>query len=146
MEERRSSSPPPRRKATRDFLLAFPDRRPRFRRIGRAERVFTATAVALLILFTIGWSWSIARARASGDAGIVTPATARITAALTEGSAPSVAYLTEAALTALAAPARGESGKLRVRIQPEGSPINPILADTLPAGATATFSSGAAAE
>jgi hypothetical protein len=102
--------------------------------------------VVLLLLFTIGWSWSIARARASGDTNGVTPATATITAALTDGSAPSVAYLTDAALSALAKPARGESGKLRVRIQAEGSPISPILADTLPPGATATFSSGAAAE
>jgi hypothetical protein len=146
MEERRSSSPPPRRKATREFLLAFPERRLRFRRIGRAERTFTALAVLVLVLFTIGWSWSIARARASGETGAVTPATATIAAALTDGSAPSVAYLTDAALSALARPARGESGKLRVRIQPEGSPISPILADTLPRGATATFSSGAAAE
>jgi hypothetical protein len=127
-------------------LLAFPERRPRFRNIGRAERIFTSIAVVLLLLFTVGWSWSIARARASGETGAVTPATATIAAALTDGSAPSVAYLTDAALTALAAPARGESGKLRVRIQPEGSPISPILADTLPPGASATFSSGAAAE
>src|SRR5690242_330228 len=146
MEERRSSSPPPRRKATRDFLLAFPERRPRFGRIGRAERIFTALAVVVLVLFTVGWSWSIAKARASGESGTVTPATATIAAGLTVGSAPSVAYLTDAALSALAPPARGESGKLRVRIQPEGSPIIPILADTLPPGATATFSSGAAAE
>jgi hypothetical protein len=146
MEERRSSSPPPRRKATRDFLLAFPERRPRFGRIGRAERIFTAAAVILLVLFTVGWSWSIARSRASGEQGGVTPATATIAAALTDGSAPSVAYLTNAALSALAAPARGESGKLRVRIQAEGTPISPILADTLPPGASATFSSGAAAE
>ena len=116
-----------------------------FRRIGRAERIFTAISVAMLVLFAVGWSWSIARARAAGATG-VTPATATITSALTEGSAPSVAYLTGAALTALAAPARGESGKLRVRIQPGGTPITPILADTLPPGAVATFSSGAAAE
>src|SRR5437588_4292287 len=146
MEERRSSSPPPRRKATREFLLAFPERGPRLRRVGRAERVFTAGAVLLLVLFAVGWSWSIARARVSDEGGTVTPATATIAAALTDGSAPSVAYLTDAALSALAAPARGESGKLRVRIQPEGSRITPILTDTLPRGATATFSSGAAAE
>ena len=101
--------------------------------------------MAVLVLFAVGWSWSIARARAAGATG-VTPATATITSALTDGSAPSVAYLTDAALTALAAPARGESGKLRVRIQQPGTPIAPILADTLPPGAVATFSSGAAAE
>ena len=149
MEERRSSSPPPRRKATTgEWLLAFPQLRERgFRRpIGRAERIFSAAAVALLVLFAMGWSWSIARARAAGEGGAVTPATATIASALTEGAAPSVAYLTGAALTALAAPARGESGKLRVRIQAPGTPITPILADTIPPGAVATFSSGTAAE
>jgi hypothetical protein len=149
MEERRSSSPPPRRKATTgEWLLAFPELRERgFRRpIGRAERIFSAACVFVLVLFAMGWSWSIARARASGDNGAVTPATATIASALTNGSAPSVAYLTDAALTALATPARGESGKLRVRIQAPGTPITPILADTLPPGAVATFSSGTAAE
>jgi hypothetical protein len=149
VEERRASSPPPRPKATAgEWLLAFPQLRERgFRRpIGRAERIFSAVAVAVLVLFAMGWSWSIARARAAGDKGAVTPATATIASALTEGSAPSVAYLTGAALTALAVPARGESGKLRVRIQAPGTPITPILADTLPPGATATFSSGSAAE
>ncbi|HKN58505.1 MAG TPA: hypothetical protein VJV97_06615, partial [Gemmatimonadaceae bacterium] len=100
----------------------------------------------MLLLFAMGWSWSIARARSAGDTGAVTPATATITSALTDGAAPSVAYLTGAALTALAVPARGESGKLRVRIQAGGTPITPILADTVPPGAVATFSSGAAAE
>src|SRR5438477_4207088 len=135
MEERRSSSPPPRRKATTgEWLLAFPGRKesgPRVR-IGRAERTFTAVSVGMLVLFAVGWSWSIARARAAGDSSAVTPATATIASALTDGSAPSVAYLTSAALTALAAPARGESGKLKVRIQPGGTPITPILSYTLP--------------
>ena len=127
-------------------MLAFPDKRPRgFRHSpGRAERLFNVFSVVLLVLFAMGWSWSIARARAAGDPDAVTPATANITAALTDGSAPSVAYLTDAALTALAAPARGESGKLRVRIQQPGTPINTILADTLPPGAVATFSSASA--
>jgi len=149
MEERRSSSPAPPRKATPvDWLLAFPEKRPRgFRRPpGRAERVFNVLSIAVLVLFAMGWSWSIARARASGDSGPVTPASANIANALTDRSAPSVAYLTDAALTALARPARGESGKLRVRIQQGGTPITPILGDTLPRGAVATFSSGSAAE
>ena len=149
MEERRSSSTPPKRKATTgEWLLAFPESRPRgFRRSpGRAERLFNVFSVVVLVLFAMGWSWSIARARVAGDSGPVTPVTANIATALTDGSAPSVAYLTDAALTALAAPARGESGKLRFRIQQPGTSITPILADTLPTGAVATFSSGAAAE
>src|SRR6476620_6787107 len=150
MTERRSSSTPPQRKATPgDWLLAFPEQRPRgFRRLppGRAERIFNVASVAMLVLFAVGWSWSIARARAAGNGDVITPATANIASALSDGSAPSVAYLTNAALTALTAPARGESGKLRVRIQQPGTPITPILADTLPPGTVATFSSGTAAE
>jgi hypothetical protein len=128
-------------------MFAFPESPPRgFRRSpGRAEQIFNALSVALLVVFAIGWSWSIARARATGDVG-VSSATANIARALTEGDAPSVAYLTDAALAALTAPGRGESGKLRVRIQQPGEPITAILADTLPPGAVATFSSGAAAE
>ena len=149
MVERRSSSTAPLPKATPgDWLLAFPESRQRgFRRsAGRAEQIFNVLSVAVLVLFAVGWSWSIARARASGSGEVVTPASATIAAALTVGSAPSVAYLTSAALVALAAPARGESGRLRVRIQQPGTPITPILADTLPAGSVATFSQGAAAE
>jgi hypothetical protein len=108
--------------------------------------VFNAFSVLLLVLFAVGWSWSIARARASGDENPVTPASANIASALTDASAHSVAYLTGAALTALSSPARGESGKLKVRIQQPGTPITPILADTLPPGTVATFSSGTAAE
>jgi hypothetical protein len=128
--------------------LAFPESRPRgFRRkAGLAERAFNAFSVLLLVLFAVGWSWSIARARASGDENAVTPASANIASALTDASAHSVAYLTGAALTALSSPARGESGKLKVRIQQPGTPITPILADTLPPGTVATFSSGTAAE
>jgi len=149
MEERRSSSLPPRPKATTgEWLLTFPEKRPLgFRRPpGRAERAFNVVSILLLILFAMGWSWSIARARATGDGGPVTPASANIATALTDRAAPSVAYLTNAALTALAAPARGESGKLRVRIQQGGTPITPILGDTLPPGAVTTFSYGSAAE
>ncbi len=149
MEERRSSSPPPRPKATTgELLLAFPEKRPLgFRRPpGRAERAFNVLSILVLILFAMGWLWSIARARAAGDSGPVTPASANIATALTDRTAPSVAYLTDAALTALTAPARGESGKLRVRIQQGGTPITPILGDTLPPGAVTTFSYGSAAE
>ena len=128
-------------------LLAFPESRPRgFRRpSGTAEKAFNTASIVLLVLFAMGWSWSIARARATGEGGI-TPATARITTALTNPDAPSVSYLTDAALAALTDPDRGESGKLRVRIQQPGTPIAPILGDSLPPGTVTTFSSGAVAE
>jgi hypothetical protein len=103
-------------------------------------------SIVLVVLFAMGWSWSIARARAAGDRSAVTPATATIASALTNAASPSVAYLTDATLSALLKPGRGESGKLRVRIQQPGTPITPILADTLPKGTVATFSSGGAAE
>lgn len=149
MKERRSSSTPEKPRSTpRDSLLTFPEPRRRgFRRApGRAERTFDVFSVFLLVLFAIGWSWSIARARASGEGDPVTPATATITSALTNPGAHSVAYLTDAALVALAEPARGESGKLKVRIQQPGTPMREILADTLPEGAVATFSSPSGAE
>jgi hypothetical protein len=147
MKERRASSAPPIRKVTPgEWNLGFPEYRPRgMRAAGRAERVFNVGSVVLLVLFAMGWSWSIARARSSGDTGGLTPASANIASALTRGDAPSVAYLTDAALTALT-PARGESGKLRVSIQQPGAPIGSIIGDTLPSGAVATFSSGSAAE
>jgi len=128
-------------------LLAFPESRPRgfTKPSGTGERVFNAGSILLLVLFAMGWSWSIARARARGEGGI-TPATASIATALTQRGAPSAAYLTDAALAALSAPARGASGKLRVRIQQPGTPISPILADTLPTGSVTTFSSGADAQ
>jgi hypothetical protein len=144
MKERRASSTAQIVRSTAGVpLLAFPESRPRgFRRpSGTAEKIFNAGSILLLVLFAMGWSWSIARARATGDGGAVTPATARIATALTQGRAPSVAYLTDAALAALAAPARGESGKLRVRIQQPGAPISPILADTTH-GVVPTFSAG----
>ncbi len=149
MKERRSSSTAQLVRSTGGVkLLAFPESRPRgFRRpSGTAERIFNVGSILLLVLFAMGWSWSIARARATGEPGPITPATSRITTALTETGAPSVAYLTDAALAALSAPARGESGKLRVRIQQPGTPVSPILADTLTPGAVTTFSSGGTAE
>ncbi len=144
MKERRASSTAQIVRSTAAVpLLAFPESRPRgFRRpSGTAEKIFNAGSILLLVLFAMGWSWSIARARATGEGGPVTPATARIATALTQGRAPSVAYLTDAALAALAAPARGASGKLRVRIQQPGAPISPILADTAH-GVVPTFSAG----
>lgn len=107
----------------------------------RAEKIFNVASAVLLTLFTLGWSWSIANARAAGEVG-VTPATAKITSALTEGDAPSLAYVTDAMVNKMF-PSRGESGKLRAEIAKGGQPV---LADTLPAGAVAQFSSGAVQE
>ncbi len=91
-------------------------------------------ASVLIGLMAVGWSWSITNARNEVVAG--TPTAAGIlTRALTDSRAPSVSYLTDAAL-GLVTPMRGESGKLRANLQ---SPGETLHADRLPTGAVATF-------
>ena len=107
----------------------------------RAERRFNILASLFIALIATGWVWSIANARydlAGGNAS----ATGIITRALTDSRSPTVAYLTDVAID-LADPFRGESGALRAHLQNPGEVISK---DSLPAGAVATFSSGAAAE
>jgi hypothetical protein len=93
---------------------------------------------AILLTFAAGWTWSIAEARAAQgplDNG-ATPATASIGAALTDPNAPSIAYLTDATLD-LFTPLRGESGRLKAVVGKSGEPI---VGDSLPSGATITYS------
>ena len=117
-----------------EHALHFPEgRNSRWRWTGlskRGERRFDLAASGILLLFIVGWAWSIAEARAGaladGDAAVRTGLsfpTASIAAALTEADAPSTAFLTNAALTALT-PARGESGKLRAVIRDPGQPLD----------------------
>jgi hypothetical protein len=103
------------------------------------ERIFNIASTLVILLFAIGWSWSIALARSTGSARPATETTGILTSALTDADAPSIAYLTDAALSVVD-PLRGESGKLRARI---GQPGESLPVDTLPSGAVATFSSGA---
>ncbi|HUQ81559.1 MAG TPA: hypothetical protein VM076_10490 [Gemmatimonadaceae bacterium] len=103
----------------------------------RAERMLDMLFGAVLMTFTIGWTWSIAEARAGQGADGTTPAAASIGAALTDPNAPSVAYLTDATIN-LFAPLRGESGRLRAVVGKGGQPIVP---ESLPSGATITYSS-----
>ena len=93
---------------------------------------------AVLMTFAIGWTWAIADARASQGPldETTTGATASIGAALTDPNAPSIAYLTDATIN-LFAPLRGESGRLRAVVGKGGEPI---VQDSLPAGATLTYS------
>ncbi len=107
----------------------------------RGETVFNIVATFVVVAFAIGWSWTIAMATSSADSPAVRPA-GIITAALSDTRSPSVAYLTDAALE-LVDPLRGESGKLKASIKPPGANV---VSDTLPTGAVARFSSGAAAE
>ena len=90
----------------------------------RTERVLDVGGGAVVLLLAIGWTWTIvtARDRPAGAAGPT--ATAQIAAALTHGDAPTVAYLTDASLGALAGELRGASGKLRAQIRPAGAPVS----------------------
>jgi uncharacterized protein YcbK (DUF882 family) len=83
----------------------------------RGERILNVGGIVVIALFALGWSWSIAYAnQMDTHLDDVPPNTTRtVTAALTEASAPTAAYVTDAALEALAARARGASGKLRVK-------------------------------
>jgi hypothetical protein len=83
----------------------------------RGERILNIGGIVVIALFGLGWSWSIAYAnQMDAHADDVPPNTTRtVTAALTTPSAPTAAYVTDAALEALAARARGASGKLRVK-------------------------------
>jgi len=92
--------------------------RARARRVGigpRGERVVAGVGYALLALFAIAWSWSIAYANAAERNGNPVPSPTRTVAAALSGPAPTAAYVTDAALEALADRARGNSGKLRAR-------------------------------
>jgi uncharacterized protein YcbK (DUF882 family) len=106
----------------------------------KVERRFHIASSVLLALIAFGWMWTIATGRT--DASGLSTTTAIISRALTDSRAPSTAYLTDLAL-GLVAPARGESGRLRARVEDPGAPLS---RDTLPAGTVATFSTGHAAE
>ena len=108
----------------------------------RGDRIFNAASSILILLFAIGWSWSIALARSTGAPPSASTAAGVLRSALTDADAPSMAYLTDAALSVVD-PMRGESGKLKAGI---GQPGQSMPGDTLPTGAVATFSSGAKAE
>jgi len=108
----------------------------------RGERIFNVASSIVILLFAIGWSWSIALARGNITTRPATETTGILASALTESDAPSMAYLTDASLRVVE-PLRGESGKLRARIETPGAHLP---APTLPSGAVATYSSGARAE
>jgi uncharacterized protein YcbK (DUF882 family) len=109
----------------------------------RTERVLDVVFGLVLITFAIGWSWSIAEARASEGPldATTTDVTRTITTALTDPDAPSIAYLTDASLD-LFVPLRGESGRLKAAV---GEPGEPIVEDSLPAGASIAYSNAAGA-
>jgi uncharacterized protein YcbK (DUF882 family) len=125
-----------------ESVLRLPDRpASRWHRAGvgrRMERFLDAVFGTLLLTFAIGWTWSIAEARAAQGPldETTTAATGSIGAALTDASAPSIAYLTDATIN-LFTPLRGESGRLRAVVGKSGEPL---VEDSLPSGATITYS------
>jgi hypothetical protein len=109
----------------------------------RGERIFTAAASTFIMVLALGWVWSIASAATGrGDSerpAAVTEVGAAITGRLSDPQAASAAYLTDAALAAIA-PLRGESGKLRAIIRAPGEELPD---DTLQGGAVPTVSGNA---
>jgi len=107
----------------------------RHRRVGlspRGERTVNIIGVVVLALFALGWVWSIAFANAverrGGDGP--TSATRTVATTITSPSSPTAAYVTNAALEALAERARGESGKLRAKTVLPGEIDNTLKAIT----------------
>jgi uncharacterized protein YcbK (DUF882 family) len=106
----------------------------------RAERRFNIGASMFIALISLGWVWSIATAQLEAAPGF--PFGRLLSRAITDTRAPTIAYLTDATID-LVDPLRGESGRLRAHLDDPGAVIS---RDTLPEGAVATFSSGAASE
>ena len=81
----------------------------------RGERALALGGLAVIGLLAIAWTWSIARASATAELDEPPPsATRTVAAAMTSADAPTAAYVTDAAMEALARRARGSSGKLKV--------------------------------
>jgi hypothetical protein len=114
----------------------------------RAERWLEVISSLMLGTLAIAWIWSIgdAKMRASSGDAPATSLTRAVTASLTHASAPTAAYLTDAALAALL-PFRGASGRVRVVMTapgdsapsalPSGTTIAPRGADSTVAPAPA---------
>ena len=88
------------------------------RRVGlsrRGERVLDVGGIAIIALFAIGWTLSIANANDDASGHAPPTATRAVVTAMTTTSGPTAAYVTDAALEALAARAHGTSGKLRAK-------------------------------
>jgi hypothetical protein len=106
----------------------------------RPEATVVAAGIVTLLL-AAGWIWTIAKVR---EASAAPPgAGASVATRLTRTSVARTAYLTDAALTALAdralENARGASGKLSAKIQPAPAPLTP---ESLPPGASFKYSQG----
>ena len=123
-----------------EHAMRLPERpKSRWHRAGvgrRGERVLDALFASVLLTFAIGWTWSIAEASAAEGPLGPSRATGAISAALTDPDAPTIAYLTDATVE-MFTPLRGESGRLKAVVGKSGQPLVP---DSLPAGAAITYS------
>ena len=115
------NNPEARPRSTTDVRVRIPLRR----RAGlgaRAQRLLGIGGVALLGLLAIAWTWSIARGKAIASQQEPEPSMAKTVSAAAHAvsgafasSAPTAAFVTDAAVEALGKRARGESGKLRFK-------------------------------
>jgi len=97
-----------------DVRVRVPLRRPGLG--ARAQRLLGIGGLAFIGLLAIMWTWSITDANAAAGRGErAAPSATRTVTAVITGSAPRAAYVTDAAVEALARRARGTSGKLRVK-------------------------------
>ncbi len=75
------------------------------------------------MLLAFGWIWVIATRPTRSAVAAEPTAAALASAAMTNSDAPTAAYVTDAALRAVAGEMRGASGKLNAEITPAGTPI-----------------------
>ena len=129
-----------------DPLLRLPERAAsRWHRAGvgrRGERWFNAIAVTWFLLFAFGWTWTVAEA-STGAGRFRTSAGAVVASALTNPEAPTAAFVTDAAMDALAP--RGLSGKLRAVFELPGATLGDDAAAHAGGGDTALTVVGDAA-
>ncbi len=88
------------------------------RRVGltrRGEHWLNIGGIAVIAAFAVAWSWSIAVANETDATNAATAPARAVAAALTNASAPTAAYVTDAAMEALVARSRGASGKLSAK-------------------------------
>jgi hypothetical protein len=117
----------------------------------RGERIFDVLSTVIVVALTIGWGWTfvhgesprLGRITMSGASSIGSVLASTIASALSNSDAPTTAYLTDAALTAVAnralAPDRGASGKLKANFQ---AAPHAIATDSLPPGASVQYAQG----
>src|SRR5687768_2733144 len=105
---------PDARSRSTEVRVRVPPRRPGLG--ARAQRLLGIGGLAFIGLLAIMWTWSITDANAAAGRGErAAPSATRTVTAVITGSAPRAAYVTDAAVEALARRARGTSGKLRVK-------------------------------